>query len=127
MIGDGHSGLGRTLYTWDRDVERVVHRIRRRYPQTSVNTYECHPFCGWEHRSLDVWGSAGRGDALPPLLSQRVLDFLFEMPGDPQIRHWILGHRLWVDGRGYLPWPADDHTGRLRHVHVTYHPVPPPS
>jgi hypothetical protein len=124
-IGDGHSGEGKTLWDWDPDVKRVVNKIFRRFPHVTCNTYECHPFCGWERRSIDVWGPSGRGDPLAPHLSELVLDFLFTMPGDPQLRHYILGHDLWVDGKGHLSWPADDHTGRLRHVHVTYWPVPP--
>lgn len=124
-VGDGHSGIGRTLYEWDPDVERVVQRIKRRFSAVSVNTYTCHPFCGWERRSLDVWAKEGRGHPLPSLLSTKVLDFLWNMPGEPLIRHYILENTLWVRDRGYLPWPAMDHSGNLRHVHVTYAPVPP--
>jgi hypothetical protein len=122
--GDGHSGIGRTLYDWDPDVDRVRHLILKRFPTVSVNTYRCHPYCGWERRSLDVWDQGGRGAPLRPLLSRHVLDYLLELPGKPLIRHWILEHDLWVRGKGFFPWPADDHTGALRHVHVTYLPVP---
>lgn len=124
-IGDGHSGEGATLYEWDSDVERIVQLILNRFPTVTVNTYECHPYCGWERRSLDVWGKGGRGDPLPTFLAEASLDFLWNLPGEPLIRHYILRHKLWVRGRGILPWPADDHSGRLRHLHVTYAPVPP--
>jgi hypothetical protein len=131
-IGDGHSGLGKTRHHWDPDVHRVVQRVFNRFSSVSCNTYDCHPFCGppgdrgaWQRRSIDIWGPAGRGDPLDPHLSELALDFLIELPGKPLIRHWILDHTLWVRGVGYLPWPANDHTGLLRHVHVTYLPVPP--
>ena len=125
-IGDGHSGEGRTLYTWDTDVKRVVRQITRKFPRVSVNTYECHPYCGWERRSLDVWGERGRGHPLRYAQAQLILDYVFNLPGLPNIRHYILEQTLWVAGRGELPWPAFDHSGDLRHLHVTYHPVPPP-
>jgi hypothetical protein len=124
-VGDGHSGIGKTLYTWDSDVERVVQRLHSRYSAISVNTYTCHPFCGWERRSLDVWGAAGRGQPLSTTFSKQILAFLFNMPGEPLIRHYILDHVIWTSFGGYGVWPRDDHTGLLRHVHVTYWPVPP--
>jgi hypothetical protein len=124
-IGDGHSGEGATLYEWDPDVLLVVQRTLNRFSTATGNTYECHPYCGWERRSLDVWGAGGRGDPLPRDLSRSVLRFLLNMPGEPLIRHYILEHTLWVRGKGYFNWPANDHSGRLRHVHVTYLPVPP--
>jgi hypothetical protein len=131
-IGDGHSGEGRTMHSWDDDVDVIVRRLHDRFPgKISTNTYECHPFCGpvgdrngWARRSVDTWGPRGRGDALGGLLSQHVLDFLFTMPGQPLIRHYILGHTLWTSWGGFSTWPADDHSGKLRHVHVTYWPVP---
>lgn len=130
--GDGHSGIGDTSHHFDPDVRRVAQLVAKRFPQTSHNTYSCHPFCGppgdrqgWARRSIDVWGPAGRGHALQPHLSELVLDFLFTMPGLPDIRHYILGHTLWTSWGGFSTWPADDHSGDLRHVHVTYWPVPP--
>lgn len=123
-IGDGHSGEGATLYEWDSDVQRVVQRLLTRFSGITVNTYVCHPYCGWERRSLDVWGPAGRGDPLPRDLSRRSLHFLLNLPGKPLIRHYILEHTLWVRGVGDLEWKANDHSGALRHLHVTYLPVP---
>jgi hypothetical protein len=124
-VGDGHSGIGRTSHSWDPDVHNVVQALFSRFSSVSANTYTCHPFCGWERRSVDVWGELGRGHALDRHFSQLILDFLFTLPGEPMIRHYILDHVLWTSFGGYGVWPADDHTGRLRHVHVTYWPVPP--
>lgn len=130
--GDGHSGIGKTSYRWDPDVHRVVQLLFRRFSGISVNTYSCHPFCGpkgnrqgWAKRSIDVWDAAGRGHALNRHLSELSLDFLFTLPTGPHIRHYILGHTLWTSYGGYSTWPYDDHSGELRHVHVTYWPVPP--
>ena len=130
-IGDGFSGEGTTRHVWDEDVRRVVHRIKQRYPLVTTNTYDCHPFCGpagnrqgWARRSIDVWDSAGRGDPLPHDLARHIAKFLMHMPGEPYIRHLIVEHDMWLRGAGWLTWPRNDHTGPLRHVHVTYWPVP---
>lgn len=124
-VGDGHSGIGETRYHWDPDVRNVVQRTLKRFPRATANTYTCHPFCGWGSRSVDFWGHGGRGHALSGLTAERLLDFLFTLPGKPFMRHYILEHVIWTSFGGYSVWPADDHSGRLRHVHVTYHPVPP--
>jgi hypothetical protein len=41
-------------------------------------------------------------------------------PGPPIIRHTILEHDLWTSFGGFSTWTADDHSGALRHLHVTY-------
>lgn len=123
-IGDGHSGEGATLYEWDRDVRSVVHQLLSEFPALTANTYVCHPYCGWERRSVDVWGAGGRGDPLRRAQAQRSLDFLWNLPGKPLMRHYILEHTLWVRGVGNMEWRYDDHSGELRHLHVTYLPVP---
>ena len=130
-IGDGFSGQGATRHVWDDDVRAVVHRIRSRFSAVTTNTYDCHPFCGpagnrqgWSRRSIDVWGTGGRGDALSHDLSRSIARFLFDLPGQPLIRHMIVEHDFWLRGAGWLTWSRDDHTGALRHVHVTYMPVP---
>lgn len=56
----------------------------------------------------------------PTLASLR--RFLRNLPGQPMIRHTILDHQLWTSWGGYSWWRADDHTGALRHLHVTYWP-----
>lgn len=124
-VGDGHSGLGATRHRWDPDVRTVVERVLNRFPAATANTYVCHPYCGWEHRSVDFWGRGGRGDALGRELSREILRFVRNLNAGPMIRHHILGHTLWTSWGGYSRWRADDHSGRLRHVHVTYHVVPP--
>jgi hypothetical protein len=131
-IGDGHSGEGATSHHWDADVARVVHQLLNRFPALTANTYDCHPFCGppgnrqaWARRSVDVWGAGGRGDNIGPLKAVHVRDWLMELNGLPLIRHLIHERRIWVRGSGWLPWRAADHDGELRHIHVTYLPVPP--
>jgi hypothetical protein len=126
-IGDGVSGEGATRWHWDFDVGRVVHRTLSRFPRVTANTYVCHPYCGWADRSVDFWGAGGRGDPLPRHLADTLRDFLFNMPGDPQMRHYILNHTIWTREVGYLRWRRDDHSGDLRHLHVTYNPVPTPT
>lgn len=46
--------------------------------------------------------------------------FLMHLPGPPFIRHTILGHTLWTSFAGESLWVPPDHSGRLRHLHVTY-------
>lgn len=124
-IGDGVSGEGATRHTWDSDVREVVQRTLKRFPHVTANTYVCHPFCGWERRSADFWGAGGRGDSIPQHTGEILVDFLLDLPGRPFIRHYIYQHTLWTSFGGYSRWSRDDHSGILRHVHVTYHVVPP--
>jgi hypothetical protein len=124
---DDHSefwGVGETHYDWDRDVEAIVQRLLSRFSAISLNTYRNHPYPGWDSRSLDIWGAGGRGSPIQLDLGHRAARFLFNLPGEPQIRHLIYEHRWWMRGFGWREWTRDDHWGRLRHVHVTYLPVP---
>jgi hypothetical protein len=114
--------LGPTHYRWDRDVERIVGLIERRWPRTACNTYLNHPWPGWDSRSIDVWGPGGRGHPLAPAISGDIRSFLMRMPGAPYIRHTIHQHQLWTSFGGYSWWSADDHSGNLSHLHVTYWP-----
>src|SRR5215212_2369794 len=119
---DDHSefwGVGKTHYDWDADVEAIVQRILSYSSVVTCNTYANHPYPGWDGRSVDVWGPGGRGDPIGKDLSLRLQRFLFNLPGDPQIRHMILGHRWWLRGAGWRPWLRDDHSGPLRHLHIT--------
>jgi hypothetical protein len=113
-------GSGATRYRWVPAVRRNVDRIRSRWPSVRVNTYVCHPWCGWGPWSLDVWDSGGRGDSLRGQRAEDIRRFLMNTPGGPRIRHTILDHQLWTSWGGYSYWSANDHTGALRHLHVTY-------
>jgi len=114
-------GSGATHYRWRPDVAIVVQRILSQFPQVTVNTYVCHPWCGWSDQSLDVWGSGGRGDPLPRDIGLASRNFLMNLSGPPMIRHTIWRHQIWTAWGGYSRWVADDHSGRLRHLHVTYY------
>lgn len=117
-------GSGATRYHWDRDVANVVQLVLSRFPRLTANTYVCHPYCGWGHRSVDLWDRGGRGDPVPRDLGLASVNFLFNLTEGPLIRHYIFEHTLWTSFGGKSYWAADDHSGDLRHVHVTYHPVP---
>ena len=69
---------------------------------------------------MDFWGAGGRGDPLGQQTGEEIRRFLMGLPRGPAIRHTILGHELWTSWGGYSDWNADDHSGRLRHLHVTY-------
>lgn len=71
--------------------------------------------------SVDFWGAAGRGEPIPGSVPYEIRDFLMNLPGEPLIRHTIIDHELWTSWGGYSTWRADDHTGNLRHLHVTYY------
>jgi hypothetical protein len=125
VADDSTWGTGATRYHWDPDVRAVVQRALKRFPRASANTYVCHPYCGWGQRSVDFWGPGGRGDPIGEHTGELLLDFLFTLEGRPNIRHWIYRHRWWTSWGGYGVWSRNDHIGNLRHVHLTYHPVPP--
>jgi hypothetical protein len=115
-------GTGATRYHWTPQVSANVQRVLTRYPRVTANTYVCHPWCGWADVSVDFWGNGGRGDPLPTELGENIRHFLMNLRGLPNIRHTILNHQLWTSWGGYTVWSRDDHTGGLRHLHVTYWP-----
>jgi hypothetical protein len=112
--------LGKTHYNWRPDVKVVVEEIERKWPGAVCNTYEGHPFPGWDGRSIDVWADGGRGDPINRKLGGKIYRWLGKRPGGPRVRHRIYEHRWWTDWAGSLIWEPDDHSGFLRHVHVTY-------
>lgn len=120
VIGDGHSGLGATRHHWVPAVRSQVQLVLSAFPLLTANTYVCHPWCGWGRFSVDFWGPGGRGDAAPRDLLLRSRRLLMVQPGSPFIRHTILEHTLWTSFGGFSTWRADDHSGVLRHLHVTY-------
>lgn len=122
-VGDGVSGLGATRHRWTPEVRREVQFILSRFPTLTANTYVCHPWCGWGKVSVDFWGPGGRGDAAPADLLRTSRRLLMNRPGQPFIRHTILEHDLWTSFGGHSFWSRDDHSGNLRHLHVTYWPV----
>ena len=112
--------LGRTTYDWRPDVHRRVLDVLARFPSVTANTYINHPFPGWDDRSVDFWGPGGRGDAIDRATGAKIQNYLLGLTEGPAIRHTIYLHRWWTNWAGWLKWNADDHSGQLRHVHVTY-------
>lgn len=119
-VGDGISGLGATRHRWTPPVKAQVQLVLASFPQLTANTYICHPWCGWGKVSADFWGVAGRGDAAPLDVLQRARALLMRQPGPPYLRHTILEHELWTSFGGTSVWIPNDHSGDLRHLHVTY-------
>lgn len=113
-------GTGATRYQWVAPVDRVIQQVRRRWPRAVPNTYVCHPWCGWSRYSVDWWGAGGRGDPLSEHVAKEIRAYVMGLDGAPYIRHTILQHQLWTSWGGYSYWSADDHDGRLQHLHVTY-------
>lgn len=116
-------GTGKTTHSWTPQVRANVQRVLRIWPQVTANSYVCHPWCGWSRVSVDFWGPAGRGDPLRYETAEHIRRYLFNLPGPPAIRHTILRHSLWTSFGGFSYWRADDHSGRLQHLHVTYWPA----
>jgi len=114
-------GLGATRYRWRADVRRIVHQALAAFPHVTANTYVCHPWCGWGRVSIDYWGPGGRGDALRPGLAEQLRRFHFSLAAPPIMRHCIAEHDLWTSWGGYSYWRPNDHSGNLRHFHVTYY------
>ena len=120
-------GLGPTHYQWRPDVRALVAAIGRQFPAVTVNTYIGHPFpngedgdgYGWENVSFDCWGPGGRGDPIPYLTGRSLKRWVLRSSLTPPIRHWIWRHTLWTSWGGKSLWIPDDHSGRLRHFHVT--------
>lgn len=113
--------LGATHYNWRRDVQRVVDEVLQEFPRVTANTYVDHPFPGWDNRSIDFWGAGGRGDAIPRQTGFEIRRYLNKRSKGPRIRHTIYLHQWYTDWAGMQTWPANDHSGPLRHLHVTYY------
>jgi hypothetical protein len=112
--------LGATRWRWRPDVRAVVADLSARYPQARANTYIGHPWRGWGRVSVDWWGPGGRGDPIAAEIGWQLLEDAFRLPGAPHLRHTIYVHQLWTSFGGFSWWSKDDHSGRLRHVHLTY-------
>jgi hypothetical protein len=119
-VAERWGGLGPTRYFWRPDVREVVAYLKRRYPRARPNTYIAHPWPGWGRVSVDWWGPGGRGDPIAYQLGEDILEEAFQLPWGPQLRHTIYIHQLWTSFGGYSYWSEDDHSGDLRHVHLTY-------
>lgn len=112
--------LGPTHYDWRRDVARIVREVERRWPEVKGNTYEDHPWPGWDHVSVDFWDAAGRGHPIRLSTGWQIRQYLYNRTIGPRIRHTIYLHQLWTSFGGYSRWVPDDHSGNLRHLHLTY-------
>ena len=112
--------LGGTHYNWRPDVRQVVDAVLMRWPGVTANTYADHPWPGWDGRSIDFWGPGGRGSPIAKGDGRQIRRFLRQREIGPNIRHTIFRHTLWTSWGGRSPWPSNDHSGELRHLHVTY-------
>jgi len=120
LLGRLFGGLGATRWRWSPAVSVLVEQALSRHPSATANTYVCHPWCGWGRFSVDFWGPEGRGDPIDPETAVSIREFLLTRTGPPFIRHWIYQHTLWTSFGGFSVWSANDHSGRLQHLHVTY-------
>lgn len=98
----------------------VARSIGKRFPSVTYNTYRGHPWPGWDGRSIDVWGKDGRGDPIPLQLGHEVLRHVWNLDFGPWLRHYIYLRTLWTSFGGESVWHARDHSGNLRHLHLTY-------
>jgi hypothetical protein len=114
------SELGATHWRLRPDVRRVADLLTSLYPASRWNTYVDHPFPGWDHVSFDLWGEGGRGHAIPIRTGELALQSLLNIRRKPLLRHWIFRHDWWTSWGGEGIWVPDDHSGWLRHLHVTF-------
>lgn len=119
-MGPATGGLGATRWKWRKDVREVVAFLSAQYPQAKANTYLGHPWPGWGRVSVDFWGPGGRGDPIRYDIGAALLKSAFALPWGPELRHTIYVHKLWTSFGGTSWWASDDHSGNLRHVHLTY-------
>lgn len=105
---------------WRPDVARVVAWLEQQHPNLECITYVDHPWPGWDGRSLDVWADAESWQPAGTKVLHQCRRELFNLHWGPYIRHTILGHHLWTSFGGTSWWAPDDHSGWLRHLHVTY-------
>lgn len=101
-------------------MRRVVSALEYEFPDLECCTYVDHPWPGWDGRSFDVWDDAETWTPARARQLRRARSYLMRLPWGPRIRHTILEHALWTSWAGYSRWDSDDHSGRKRHLHVTY-------
>lgn len=122
--------LGATNFDWDSDIRPVVQSLLSLSSAITANTYAHHPRLlyrlypnvRWSRRSVDLWGPGGRGSPLDIHLGVRSMNFLLGLEGLPAVRHIIWRHALYTAWGGFSEWSKDDHSGNLRHLHVTFAP-----
>jgi hypothetical protein len=112
--------LGATHYRWRPDVRRIVQLTESRFSRVKANTYVAHPWPGWSYVSVDWWARRGRGYPIERDVGEQLLAYLLNLPGLPPLRHYIWQHTLWTSWGGKSLWRPDDHSGRLRHLHMTF-------
>lgn len=105
---------------WRPDVMQVVREIEAKFPAVECITYIDHPWPGWDGQSLDVWQDSATWTPAPRQILEVVRKYAMGRQGGPFIRHTILGHHLWTSFGGRSRWEPDDHSGGLRHLHITY-------
>jgi predicted chitinase len=111
--------------TWRWDVEEVARYLVDNY-DVSVNTYLYHPpSLNLDSTSFDVWGPAGRGDPLDPVVGQAVYNDLWHNGKPPWVRYYIYQGWIWVDGQGWSWYSNDDapdsDAGHFGHQHWSVH------
>ena len=111
--------LGATHWNFRADVRRKADALAANRDVT-YNTYVDHPFPGWDRRSVDFWGPGGRGDPIARIDGRGIWTQLMRHRGEWGVRHIIFERRWWTNWAGELEWESDDHSGDLRHVHVTF-------
>lgn len=89
----------------------------------SANTYRDHPWPGWDAFSADFWGGDGRGAPISRRQGDSLYRYFLARTTRQQIRHIIYRHTLWTPWGGEQRWERDDHSGELRHIHVTWYPI----
>lgn len=116
----GWIGRHPTRYTWREDIEGWARYLVKNF-NVWCNTYVDHPE-GWgrDTTSIDVWGPAGRGNPIDPVVGQAVFDLLFNDPGLPNIDWTIWEGWIWTANGGWK-WFVDDGTGlHYDHIHFTW-------
>lgn len=112
--------LGPTHWNVRPDVLEAILRALRGLDGITWNTYRDHPWAGFDDRSVDFWGVGGRGFPIAREKGRLLVARLMRDPEPPFIRHLIYRRRLWTAWGGWQRWRSGDHSGRLRHVHVTF-------
>jgi hypothetical protein len=114
----GAEALGPTMHTYTPEMQKFVDGVNAKFP-VYTNTYSNHP-PGYEQpyyreRSMDIWGTGGRGSDLSDALHEQTVPYTIDTLGSNL--NWLISNGRMLTSAGWGPDTSGyDH---YSHQHTT--------